>query len=141
MTEKRMWRRVGTSPNDFVYIAGNGKEVRSEAALRRIRKLAIPPGWHDVLIDPSPGAKIQAVGYDAAGRKQYRYHPAFVSRRATRKFRRMLPFARSLPILRARTNEHLKYEELSQEQVLATVVRLMYRAFFRVGSERYAVQN
>jgi DNA topoisomerase-1 len=53
----------------------------------------------------------------------------------------MLPFARSLPLLRAKTNEHLKAEELSQEQVLATVVRLMYRAFFRIGSERYAVQN
>jgi DNA topoisomerase-1 len=141
MTERRMWKRVGTSPGDFVYIAANGREITNEAALRRIRKLAIPPGWRDVLVDPSPMAKIQAIGYDAAGRKQYRYHPEFVSRRANRKFRRMLPFARSLPVLRARTNEHLKSEDLGQEQVLATVVRLMYRAFFRIGSERYAVQN
>lgn len=140
-TGKRMWRREGTGPDNFVYIGGNGQEVRTESALRRIRKLAIPPGWRDVRIDPQPSAKIQAVGIDAAGRKQYRYNSDFVSLRARRKFRRMLPFARSLPLLRAVTNKHLRSGGLSQEQVLATVVRLMYRAFFRIGSERYAVKN
>src|SRR5690554_4450432 len=101
MPEKRMWKRVGSSPEDFTYFAGNGRQLQSEAALRRIRKLAIPPAWTGVLIDPRPSAKIQVVGFDAAGRKQYRYHPDFVSQRARRKFRRMLPFARSLPLLRA----------------------------------------
>ena len=82
MGDVRMWRREGSAPGNFAYVAANGRQVVSEVALRRVRKLAIPPGWRDVLIDPRPGAKIQAVGIDVAGRKQYRYHPDFVSQRA-----------------------------------------------------------
>jgi DNA topoisomerase I len=137
----RKWRRIGDPKTGFSYLRVNGEPVRSESALKRIRSLAIPPAWTEVEIDPDPRAKIQAVGYDAAGRRQYRYHAEFTSRSAQRKFRRLLPFARSLPTLREQTNEHLKRNDLSREQVLATVVRLMCRAFFRVGSERYAVLN
>ncbi|MEX2584174.1 MAG: DNA topoisomerase IB [Gemmatimonadota bacterium] len=135
------WRRVGTPKDGFEYLRADGKPLRSEAALRRIRSLAIPPAWTDVEIAPTAGAKIQAVGYDAAGRKQYRYDPDYIARRARRKFRKLVPFARALPELRFATNEHLKVGDLGREQVLATVVRLMCRAFFRVGSERYAVRN
>jgi DNA topoisomerase-1 len=140
-TGPRLWRRIHDPSGGFLYLRCHGEPVRSKAALSRIRALAIPPAWTDVLIDPSPAAKVQAVGIDAAGRKQYRYHPEFVARNARRKFRRMLPFSRSLPRLRETTNLHLKRDDLSREQVLATVVRLMCRAFFRVGSERYAVGN
>lgn len=140
-TDSRKWTRVGDPNTGFTYLRVTGEPVRSESALRRIRALAIPPAWTDVRIAPQATAKVQATGYDAAGRKQYRYHPDFVSGSSQRKFRRMVPFARSLPQLRAATNVHLKYDDLGREQVLATVVRLMCRAFFRVGSERYAVEN
>ena len=135
------WRRVGNTEDGFTYLRVDGKPLRSEAALTRIRALAIPPAWTDVEISPEANAKIQAVGWDAAGRKQYRYHPDYTARRAKRKFRKLVPFARALPRLRARTNRHLNTDDLSREQVLATVVRLMCRAYFRVGSERYAVRN
>lgn len=135
------WRRVGTPEEGFTYLRVNGEPVRSESGLRRIRSLAIPPAWTDVEIAPDPTAKIQAVGYDSAGRKQYRYHPAYVEKRSRRKFGKLVPFARALPLLRAETNLHLQRADLSREQVLATIVRLMCRAYFRVGSERYAVQN
>jgi DNA topoisomerase I len=138
---RRQWSRAGTAKGGFTYLRVDGEPIRSESALKRIRSLAIPPAWKQVEISPSSTSKVQAVGYDAAGRKQYIYHPDFVSRRARRKFRRLLPFARSLPRLRAETNRHLREGDLSREQVLATVVRLMGRAFFRVGSERYAVEN
>jgi DNA topoisomerase I len=140
-TERKRWRRVGSPEEGFTYLRVGGAPIRSEPALRRIRALAIPPAWTAVEIDPDPRSKVQAVGFDAAGRKQYRYNPDFVSRRAQRKFRRLLPFARALPHLRVATNQHLKHGDLGREQVLATVVRLMCRAFFRIGSERYAVEN
>ena len=56
----------------------------------------IPPGWVDVEISPLPSAKVQAVGHDAAGRRQYIYHPDFVERNARRKYRKLLEFARAL---------------------------------------------
>ncbi len=140
-TDEKMWRREGTPKSGFRYLKVDGKPLRSEAALARIRKLAIPPAWTDVRISPSSKAKVQAVGIDTAGRKQYIYAEAFVAERSARKYRKLVPFARVLPELRSRTNEHLQRPGAGRERVLATVVRLMCRAFFRVGSERYAVTN
>lgn len=138
---KSMWRREGDAKRGFRYVGGNGRELTSEATLDRIRSLAIPPAWRDVEIAPDADAKVQAVGYDDAGRRQYIYHAAYVKRRARRKYGKLVAFARQLPRLREVTNEHLRQEGLGRERVLATVVRLMVRAFFRVGSERYAVRN
>jgi DNA topoisomerase I len=134
------WRREAAG-GAFTYHRADGKPLKSKAALDRIRKLAIPPGWQSVRIAASPSAKVQAIGIDAAGRKQYIYHPGFVARRERRKFRRLLSLAQLLPQLREATNEHLRRQGLGRERVLATVVRLMSRAFFRVGSERYASAN
>jgi DNA topoisomerase I len=139
--ESGVWRRVETGKGTFRYLRADGKPLKSKAALERIRKLAIPPGWRDVVVSSDAGAKIQAFGVDAAGRKQYIYHPDFVARRDRKKFRKLLDFARTLPELRRVTNAHLKQKGLSRERVLATVVRLMSRAYFRIGSERYAVSN
>lgn len=136
-----MWKREGSAEKGFRYLSVSGKPLKSEHALARIRSLAIPPAWTEVEISPRTGDKVQAVGYDDAGRKQYIYHARHVRRRARRKFAKLVPFARSLPQLRRVTNEHLRREGLGRERVLATVVRLMARAFFRVGSERYAVRN
>lgn len=135
------WRRKGSPEKGFSYTRVNGKPLKSKAALSRIESLAIPPAWKDVEIAPSSSAKVQAVGYDAAGRKQYIYNPEYVAKRGRKKYRKLLEFARALPRLRAMTNQHLKQEGLGRERVLATVVRLMSRAYFRVGSERYAVSN
>ncbi|HET7321059.1 MAG TPA: hypothetical protein VFI96_01030 [Longimicrobiaceae bacterium] len=141
-TSKRsQWRREGSPQKGFTYLKADGTPLKSAAALARIQSLVIPPAWVDVEISPDAKAKIQAVGTDAAGRKQYLYHPDFIATRQRRKFRKILPYARSLPRLREATDAHLAREELDREKVLATVVRLMCRAFFRVGSERYAVQN
>ncbi len=139
--QPRTWRRVGNPEEGFRYLRADGKPLRSEHALRRIRALAIPPAWTEVEIASRADARVQAVGIDAAGRRQYRYNPEFVASRASRKFRKLLPFARSLPRLREATNAHLKMDDLGREHVLAVVVRLMCRAYFRVGSERYTVRN
>lgn len=136
-----MWLRLGTAEQGFEFRTPEGERIDDAEALERIRSLAIPPGWTEVRVSPTAGAKVQAVGFDAAGRKQYIYNESFVRRNARRKFRRLIPFAKALPRLRAATNEHLRQDGLGRERVLATVVRLMVRAYFRVGSERYAVQN
>jgi DNA topoisomerase-1 len=56
----------------FRYRRGDGRPVRDARTLERIRMLAIPPGWRDVHIAPSPRAAVQAWGLDAKSRKQYR---------------------------------------------------------------------
>ena len=138
---ERWWRRAGTQEQGFRYLGASGRPLRSESALRRIRSLAIPPAWTDVHVAPTAKQKLQAWGRDAAGRKQYIYHEDFVDRQSRRKWQRVMRLAHNLPRLREVTNEHLRRPALDREKVLATVVRLMSRAYFRVGSERYAVEN
>jgi DNA topoisomerase-1 len=135
------WRRIGTPKKGFRYLGLTGRELTSEATLERIRRLAIPPAWTEVHIAPDPDRKIQVWGRDRAGRKQYRYSAGHEVARDGRKWNRVLHVARLMPELREATNAHLRRRSLDREKVMATVVRLMCRAYFRAGSERYAVDN
>jgi DNA topoisomerase I len=140
-TAQGWWRRTGNARTGFRYLGLNGRELASEATLERIRRMVIPPAWTDVHISPDPDRKIQVWGRDQAGRKQYRYSAGHVEKVDRRKWRRVLRVARLLPELRAATNAHLRRRALDRNKVHATVVRLMCRAYFRAGSERYAVDN
>ena len=124
------------------YFDADGEPVRDEEVLARIAELVIPPAWTDVWICPYPGGHIQATGVDAAGRKQYLYHPRWRERRDQEKFDEMLDFARSLPGMRERVERDLEDRDaIDRERVLACAVRLLDRGFFRIGSEDYAVTN
>ncbi len=125
----------------FAYFRPDGKPVEDEATLERIRKLAIPPAWTDVWICPRADGHLQATGRDAKGRKQYRYHPQFREVRESNKYERMMDFARALPALRARVDEHMGQRGLPREKVLATVVRLLESTLIRVGNDDYAREN
>jgi DNA topoisomerase IB len=109
--------------------------------LERIRELVIPPAWKDVWICPYPLGHIQAVGTDAAGRRQYIYHERWRERRDQEKFDQMIRFARALPRVRQVTARHLAQKGVTRERVLAGAVRLLDRGFFRIGTEGYAEQN
>ncbi len=130
-------RRAGRG---FAYF-DDGERVTDPEALARIRALAIPPAWTDVWICPWPTGHIQAVGTDAAGRKQYRYHDAWRQRRDQEKFDHMLEFAQVLPAMREALAEHLQGDELTRTRVLACATRLLDIGFFRIGTEGYAEQN
>lgn len=125
----------------FTYVFSNGTPVRDGEVLARIKDLAIPPAWRDVWICPFPNGHLQAVGVDAAGRRQYLYHENWRMRRDQEKFERMLEFARTLPQLRRRCSADLKLDGFPRAKVLACATRLLDRGFFRIGTEGYAEQN
>ncbi|MCC7422977.1 MAG: DNA topoisomerase IB [Planctomycetaceae bacterium] len=127
--------RVG---KNFSYRTAKGAIIRRESTLARIRSLAIPPAWTDVWICADPNGHIQAVGRDARGRKQYRYHPEWNNVRDDLKYGRMIAFAEALPGIRQRVNEHLALRGLPREKVLAAVVRLLETTLIRVGNDEYA---
>lgn len=121
----------------FRYLDSRGQEIRDAAVLERIEKLAIPPAWKDVWIAARPRAKLQATGYDAAGRKQYLYHPAFRAEQDRAKFERLVRFGGQLPKLRSAMAEHLDRDELDRDRVCAIALRLIDLGWFRVGSDRH----
>jgi DNA topoisomerase-1 len=129
--------RVGNKRR-FRYVDARGREIRDAAVLERIERLAIPPAWKDVWIAAGPRAKLQATGYDKAGRKQYLYHPDFRAAQEEAKYDSLIRFGAGLPGLRAAMTEHLDKEELDRERVSAVALRLISLGWFRVGSERYA---
>jgi DNA topoisomerase-1 len=132
-------RRVGT-PGRFRYVRPDGKPV-DKATRQRILSLVIPPAWTDVWICPDPNGHLQAVGRDAKGRKQYRYHQRWREVRDETKFGRLVAFARALPAIRARTKADLSRPGLSRSRVLAAVVALLEKTLIRIGNEEYARDN
>ncbi|WP_030194507.1 DNA topoisomerase IB [Streptomyces sp. NRRL S-87] len=124
----------------FRYLGADGRPP-AEPDLRRARALVIPPAWKDVWICPWPNGHIQAVGTDAAGRRQYLYHPAFREQQDAAKHRHVQSVARSLPRLRAQVTHDLAGRGLTRARVLACMTRLLDLGFLRIGGERYARDN
>jgi DNA topoisomerase-1 len=129
------------SGKGFSFLDPQGRTVKDEKTLERIRKLAIPPAWTDVWICPRPNGHLQATGRDARGRKQYRYHANWREVRDETKFGRMIAFGDSLPKIRERIDRDMSLRGLGREKVLATVVKLLETTLIRVGNKEYVKQN
>jgi DNA topoisomerase IB len=122
----------------FSYVDEHGGRLADSSTLERIRALAIPPAWEDVWIARNPAAKLQATGVDAAGRRQYLYHPAFRAAREREKFERLIRFGQRLPELRRALAAHMALPATERDRVCALATRLINETWFRVGDERYA---
>ena len=85
----------------------------------------IPPAWEDVWVSPDPPAHIQAVGTDAAGRRQYRYHDQWREEQDQRKYDRMVQFGAVLPRIRQTVLDRLDGQGLRRDRVLAAAIRLI----------------
>ena len=139
--EERGLRRRGAGKG-FTYHDADGKRITDRATLERIGSLALPPAWTDVWICADANGHLQAVGTDAAGRRQYRYHDAWTNRRSREKFDRMLVFASALPDVRRTCARHLKRgDDPTKERVLSGAVRLLDLGLFRIGGEVYASEH
>ena len=120
-----------------------GRMVRDRRVLARVEALRVPPAWRDVHVAATPRSNIQAWGFDARGRKQYRYHNRAVERRELRKYYKVRELAKSLPRVRRVLREDAGAERraLTRSTVAAAVLRLISESFCRVGGERYAREN
>jgi DNA topoisomerase I len=134
------WTRKGRK-GAFRYYDQRGRQITDPAKIERIEKLAIPPAWKNVWISPSARGKLQATGYDKAGRKQYLYHTDFRAAQEQAKYDKLIRFAEKLPELRATMSDHLDKDVLDRERVSAIALRLINLGWFRVGSERYVRES
>lgn len=125
----------------FSYHDHEGKVLTDEAALTRIKGLVIPPAWKKVWISPHDNGHIQAVGTDAAGRRQYLYHEKWHEERAEEKFDRVLEMSKALPDMRRQVVSDLRTRGLGRERVLALALQLLDLGYFRAGGEQYAEEH
>ena len=129
------------SGKGFCYIGPDAKPVTDPEDLKRIRSLVIPPAWTNVWICPFKHGHLQAIGRDARGRKQYRYHPVYRLIRDQTKFERMIAFGEALPAIRKQVQHDLGLQGMPKNKVLATVLKLLETTRIRVGNEEYAKTN
>lgn len=131
-------RRAGKR---FTYLDKDGVRITDAKILERIKAIGIPPAYDRVWISPYTNGHIQATGYDAKGRKQYRYHTKWRSVRNETKFQHILQFGDALPTIRATLKKHMALPGLSRDKVMATVVSLLEKTLIRVGNSSYAKNN
>ena len=117
--------RRGTPKRGFTYESTSGRLVRDRSTLERITRLRIPPAWRDVRIAKSPNASVQAWGFDARGRRQYRYHERAVERGQLRKYHRVRKMGHDLPSIRRRVARDVDAHDLTRTAVAAAAVRLI----------------
>jgi DNA topoisomerase-1 len=138
----RQWiLRRGSKAAGFRYVRERGAVVRDQRTLERIDRLRIPPAWRDVHIAADARSAIQAWGFDARGRRQYRYHDRAVERGTLRKFHRIRQMAHDLPRIRRALHVDARRTGSDRETVAALVLLLIIEGFFRVGGERYVREN
>ncbi|MGA5302648.1 DNA topoisomerase IB [Nucisporomicrobium flavum] len=129
------------SGKGFAYLDRDGTPLKDADEVERAKALVIPPAWTDVWISPDPRGHVQATGVDAAGRKQYVYHPEWRTARDEAKFDHALEVAEKLPDIRSRLCADLSSRGLTRARVLAAVTRLLDMGMFRVGSDQYAQRD
>ncbi len=136
----RGYRRVHAG-HGFSYRDAQGSTVRDPELRERFDALAIPPAWRQVWISEYENGHILAVGYDAAERKQYIYHPKWREQKDRIKFDRALQLAESLPTARRQVTIHLRESGMTRNRALAAAFRMLDTGSLRVGSTRYADAN
>ena len=134
------WRRTRRGKG-FAYLRDDGSVIRHSLTIRRLAALAVPPAYDDVRYAADAAAHLQAIGRDAAGRLQYRYHPEWQKVRETRKARRLLRLAEALPKIRRSVAQHLTGSEPTRELAFAAVIELIARSAIRPGNEDYTKKH
>ncbi|MCM8732384.1 DNA topoisomerase IB [Hephaestia sp. MAHUQ-44] len=125
----------------WAYFDCHGDRITDRDEIDRLNAIAFPPAYERVWFCPQPNGHLLATGYDARGRKQYRYHPAFRRTRECVKYDSLAGFGRALPDLRKAVQADLAARRLSKERAIACVIRLLDREGIRVGNEHYAHAN
>jgi DNA topoisomerase-1 len=136
LTIRRIRRGKGYS-----FIRANGTQIRHAGTIRRLHRMAVPPAYREVRYSPDPSSHLQAVGVDAAGRLQYRYHADWEKVREQRKAHRLAKLVAALPKIRRNVSMHLAGEEPTREFALSAVIELIARTAIRPGNESYARLN
>ena len=103
--------------------------------------MAVPPAYRDVRYSADPSSHLQAVGIDAAGRLQYRYHADWEKVREQRKAHRLARLVAALPKIRRKVSAYLSGDEPTREFALSAVIELIARTAIRPGNESYARLN
>lgn len=125
----------------FCYRLPDGSLVCEQDQRRRIASLRLPPAYENVWICLQENGHLQATGFDARGRKQYRYHKNWQSFRSVAKFDQLVEFGQALPKIRRQVLRDLDTGADDVRGILAALTTLLDEAHLRVGNQAYVKEN
>ena len=101
--------------------------------------MRIPPAYKKVKISKKSTDKIQAIGIDDAGRKQYVYSKKFVQDQQEIKFQDLIQFGKRIKRIRkdVKYNISKKSDIYDRSKIISIVIYLMDHCNFRIGTEEY----
>ena len=101
--------------------------------------MRIPPAYNKIKISKKANDKVQAIGVDEAGRKQYIYNKKFVQEQQEIKFQDLIQFGKKIKRIRKDVKYHIskKNDIYDRSKVISMVVYLMDHCNFRIGTEEY----
>ncbi|MGM4920973.1 DNA topoisomerase IB [Tardiphaga sp. 813_E8_N1_3] len=121
----------------YSFVRANGTPIKHIGTIKRLNSMAVPPAYAEVRYAVDPTSHLQAVGRDAAGRLQYRYHSDWEKVREQRKAHRLAKLVAALPKIRRNVSALLAGDEPTREFALAAVIELVTRTAIRAGNESY----
>lgn len=128
----------------YTYYSPKGAKIKNKLIIERINKLRIPPNYNDVLIATKPTSKLQAIGYDSKGRKQYIYHSDYILENKTKKYEKYTILGKYLNHIENDYNNILNkihnkpYSKWKQPSSnIAIILLLLNEALFRIGNHKY----
>src|ERR1051325_877017 len=122
----------------FSYHGKDGRRIGDPRVIARLTSLAVPPAYVDVVYASDESAPLQAMGRDAAGRWQYRYHPDHVKMRERRKTRHLVRLLEALPRIRRHVTKVLATRTPTREFAMAAAIALIDVTGIRSGTSRHA---
>ena len=137
--------KIKKVPNYRYYL--NQQLVEEPNLLNRLHSLYIPPAYTNVIIAKSPDYKVQAIGVDVKGRKQYIYHPKFIKRQLNKKYNNIVSLGDK--IIKMEKDVKSKLQDIvNKGTILDTpndlypiIVNMLLKYHFRIGSQKYENDN
>ncbi len=137
--QKKKSSKKGTKkkPEPIIVLDKNKKRITDKKIIEYVRKLVIPPAYHDVKIFYENNPKILFEGYDDKNRKQQIYSQAHKKKAMKKKFCHLLDFGRCLPKIQSDINKHIKSPKQSYDKIISLIIKIVMICGFRVGNLKY----
>jgi DNA topoisomerase-1 len=126
----------------------NNKVVTDKTIIERLDKIYIPPAYKDLVVAKSETNKIQVIGTDNRGRRQYIYNPTYTKKRNSRKYDDVMDLGKS--IIKIEKDNTTMLNELNKkiysqwvlpDDYIPIIIYMLRTYNFRIGNECYANDN
>jgi DNA topoisomerase-1 len=126
----------------------NNKVVTNQNLIKRLDSIYIPPAYKNLIVAKKETNKVQVIGTDDRGRRQYIYHTNYTKKRNSRKYDDVMELGKC--IIQIEKDNNTMINELSKkyykdwnlpDDYIPIIIYMLKTYNFRIGNECYANDN